>query len=111
MKLSCVFAPTMQTPDHIAVAEKLGYGRAWTFDTPQQSPDVFMTLTRAAERTTEIGLGPGVLVPSLRHRWHGGRAPRRARSPSSGARLIARSIRPVPGRSSPARGGCRSRRA
>jgi 5,10-methylenetetrahydromethanopterin reductase len=71
MKLSCVFAPTMQTPDHIAVAEKLGYGRAWTFDTPQQSPDVFMTLTRAAERTTEIGLGPGVLVPSLRHRWHG----------------------------------------
>jgi 5,10-methylenetetrahydromethanopterin reductase len=67
MKLSCVFAPTMQTPDHIAAAEKLGYGRAWTFDTPQQSPDVFMTLTRAAERTTEIGLGPGVLVPSLRH--------------------------------------------
>jgi 5,10-methylenetetrahydromethanopterin reductase len=67
MKLSCVFAPTMQTPDHITVAEKLGYGRAWTFDTPQQSPDVFMTLTRAAERTTEIGLGPGVLVPSLRH--------------------------------------------
>lgn len=67
MKLSCVFAPTMDTPDHIAVAEKLGYGRAWTFDTPQQSPDVFMTLARAAERTTEIGLGPGVLVPSLRH--------------------------------------------
>jgi 5,10-methylenetetrahydromethanopterin reductase len=67
MKLSCVFAPTMDTPDHIAVAEKLGYERAWTFDTPQQSPDVFMTLARAAERTTRIGLGPGVLVPSLRH--------------------------------------------
>jgi 5,10-methylenetetrahydromethanopterin reductase len=67
MKLSCVFAPTMDTPGHIAVAEKLGYERAWTFDTPQQSPDVFMTLARAAERTTRIGLGPGVLVPSLRH--------------------------------------------
>src|SRR5690242_5269841 len=67
MKLSCVFAPTMDTPDHIAAAEKLGYERAWTFDTPQQSPDVFMTLARAAERTTRIGLGPGVLVPSLRH--------------------------------------------
>lgn len=67
MKLSCVFAPTMDTPDHIAVAEKLGYERAWIFDTPQQSPDVFMTLARAAERTTRIGLGPGVLVPSLRH--------------------------------------------
>ena len=26
-----------------------------------------MTLARAAERTTRIGLGPGVLIPSLRH--------------------------------------------
>jgi len=57
----------MATPDHIAVAEKLGFERAWIFDTPQQSPDVFMTLARAAERTERIGLGPGVLVPSLRH--------------------------------------------
>ncbi|MGY0390628.1 LLM class flavin-dependent oxidoreductase [Nocardioides sp. WG-D5] len=67
MKLSCVFAPTIDTPEHIAIAEDLGYERAWTFDTPQQSPDVFMTLARAAERTNTIGLGPGVLVPSLRH--------------------------------------------
>ena len=67
MKLSCVFAPKMDTPDHIATAEALGYERAWIFDTPHQSPDVFMILARAAERTTRIGLGPGVLVPSLRH--------------------------------------------
>ena len=67
MKLSCVFAPMLDTPDNIAVAEALGYERAWVFDTPHQSPDVFMTLARAAERTTRIGLGPGVLVPSLRH--------------------------------------------
>jgi 5,10-methylenetetrahydromethanopterin reductase len=37
------------------------------YDTPQQSPDVWMTLALAAERTERIGLGPGVLVPSLRH--------------------------------------------
>lgn len=67
MKLSCVFAPLMDTPDNIAVAETLGFERAWIFDTPHQSPDVFMTLARAAERTDRIGLGPGVLVPSLRH--------------------------------------------
>jgi len=67
MKLSCVFAPLMDTPDNIAIAEKLGFERAWIFDTPHQSPDVFMTLCRAAERTDRIGLGPGVLVPSLRH--------------------------------------------
>jgi 5,10-methylenetetrahydromethanopterin reductase len=29
--------------------------------------DVWMTLARAAERTSTIGLGPSVLVPSLRH--------------------------------------------
>jgi 5,10-methylenetetrahydromethanopterin reductase len=67
MNLSCVFATLMDTPDNIAIAEKLGFERAWIFDTPQQSPDVFMTLCRAAERTDRIGLGPGVLVPSLRH--------------------------------------------
>src|SRR5437764_14413475 len=67
MKLSCVFAPLMDTPDHIAIAEQLGFERAWIFDTPHQSPDVFMTLALAAEGTDRIGLGPGVLVPSLRH--------------------------------------------
>jgi 5,10-methylenetetrahydromethanopterin reductase len=37
------------------------------FDTPQQSADVWMILALAAERTERIGLGPGVLVPALRH--------------------------------------------
>jgi len=67
MHFSCVLAPTLRSPEHIAVAEQLGYRRAWLFDTPQQSPDVWMTLGRAAELTDTIGLGPGVLVPSLRH--------------------------------------------
>nr|WP_277349019.1 LLM class flavin-dependent oxidoreductase [Streptomyces sp. HNM0575] len=49
------------------MAERLGYARAWVYDTPQQSPDVWMTLALAAERTERIGLGPGVLIPSLRH--------------------------------------------
>src|SRR6186997_244305 len=45
----------------------MGYDRAWIYDTPQQSPDVWMALALAAQRTERIGLGPGVLVPSLRH--------------------------------------------
>ncbi len=57
----------MDSPEHIALAEELGYERAWLYDTPQQSPDVWMMLALAAERTERIGLGPGVLVPSLRH--------------------------------------------
>jgi 5,10-methylenetetrahydromethanopterin reductase len=67
MQVSCAFPTALSSPDDIALAEELGYERAWVYDTPQQSPDVWMTLALAAERTERIGLGPGVLVPSLRH--------------------------------------------
>jgi len=67
MDLSCAFAPSMDTPDHVALAERLGYRRAWLYDSPALYPDVWMALALAAERTSTIGLGPAVLVPSLRH--------------------------------------------
>src|ERR1700759_870236 len=67
MEISCAFPTTLQSHEHIALAEELGYERAWLYDTPQQSPDVWMMLALAAERTERIGLGPGVLVPTLRH--------------------------------------------
>jgi len=67
MDISCAFPPIPGTPDHIALAEQLGYRRAWVYDTPALQLDVWMTLARAAERTTRIELGPGVLIPSLRH--------------------------------------------
>ena len=67
MDISCAFPTTLDTPDHIVMAEALGYERAWIYDTPQQSPDVWMTLALAAVRTQRIGLGPGVLIPTLRH--------------------------------------------
>jgi 5,10-methylenetetrahydromethanopterin reductase len=51
----------------VAIAEELGYQRAWLYDSPAVYPDVWMVLSRCAERTSRIGLGPGVLVPSLRH--------------------------------------------
>jgi 5,10-methylenetetrahydromethanopterin reductase len=67
MKISCAFPTTLDSHEHIALAEELGYEHAWLYDTPQQSPDVWMMLALAAERTERIGLGPGVLVPTLRH--------------------------------------------
>src|SRR5918994_2493052 len=67
MEISCAFPTALDSPDHIALAEELGYERAWLYDTPQQSTDVWVSLALAAERTSRIGLGPGVLVPSLRH--------------------------------------------
>lgn len=65
--ISCAFATSMDTPDHVVRAEQLGYRRAWLYDSPALYPEVFMTLTRCAERTSTIGLGTGVLIPSLRH--------------------------------------------
>ena len=67
IQISCAVPSALASPDNVALAEKLGYERAWFYDTPQQSPDVWMMLALAAERTERIGLGPGVLVPSLRH--------------------------------------------
>ena len=65
--LSCAFATSAASHEHARIAEDLGYARAWFYDSPALYPDVWVQLCRAAERTKRIGLGPGVLVPSLRH--------------------------------------------
>ncbi len=67
LDISCAFATSLDTPEHVRIAEELGYRRAWLDDSPALYPDVWITLALAAERTSRIGLGPGVLVPSLRH--------------------------------------------
>ena len=65
--ISCVFAPSLDTPAHIQLAERLGYRRAWCYDSPALYADPWMVLALAAGRTAGIGLGPASLVPSLRH--------------------------------------------
>ena len=65
--ISCVFAPSLDTPAHIELAERLGYRRAWCYDSPALCADPWMVLALAAARTRAIGLGPASLVPSLRH--------------------------------------------
>jgi 5,10-methylenetetrahydromethanopterin reductase len=67
VEISCAYPPVPQTPDHIALAESLGYAKAWVYDTPALQLDVWMTLALAGARTSRITLGPGVLIPSLRH--------------------------------------------
>src|SRR3954469_3415130 len=67
MDVSVAFPTALDSHENIALAEELGYARAWLYDTPQNSPDVWMALALAAERRSRIGLGPGVLVPSLGH--------------------------------------------
>jgi 5,10-methylenetetrahydromethanopterin reductase len=85
MEISCAFATSSDTPVHAEFAEALGYKRAWLYDSPAVYPDVWMVLSRCAERTSRIGLGPGVLVPSLRH-------------PMVNAAAIAELVRQAPGR-------------
>ncbi|MFI5953807.1 LLM class flavin-dependent oxidoreductase [Cryptosporangium sp. NPDC051539] len=67
MKLGCSFATSLATPEHIRIAEELGYERALCYDSPALYPDVWMALYRAAELTDRIVLGTGVLIPALRH--------------------------------------------
>lgn len=67
MKISAAFPPVPETPDHIVLAEELGYETAWVYDTPALQLDVWMTLALSGVRTDRIRLGPGVLIPSLRH--------------------------------------------
>lgn len=67
LKLSCAFNTSLQSHEHARIAEELGYQRAWFYDSPALYCDVWSQLSRAADRTQRIGLGPGVLVPSLRH--------------------------------------------
>jgi 5,10-methylenetetrahydromethanopterin reductase len=83
--LSCAFATSLETPAHVRAAEALGYHRAWCYDSPALYPDVWVTLALAAERTERIGLGPGVLVPALRH-------------PMTNAAAIATLVAMAPGR-------------
>ena len=67
MDLSCALVTNLDTPDLAVEAERLGYRRLWAYDSPAITGDVWIALALAAVRTSTIGLGPGVLVPSLRH--------------------------------------------
>jgi 5,10-methylenetetrahydromethanopterin reductase len=59
--------PTQDSAHHIAIAERLGYAGAYLFDTPFEGDDVWHQLHRAADLTSTIELGPGVLIPTQRH--------------------------------------------
>jgi len=47
-------------------AEELGFTDAWFYDTQLLNPDVFVAMALAAEYTSKIGLGTGVLIPTNR---------------------------------------------
>ena len=67
MEIGCLFPPTMETPEHVRVAEKLGYKYAYVYDSPAFLADPWITLARAAELTSDIRIGVAAITPRLRH--------------------------------------------
>lgn len=67
MEFSVAFPPGRDLVDYASLAETLGYQRVWVYDSPALYEDVWVALAEVAENTDEIGIGPAVLVPSLRH--------------------------------------------
>jgi 5,10-methylenetetrahydromethanopterin reductase len=67
MDISCAFPPNPDAVEHIVEAERIGYRRAWLYDSPALYGDVWAIMALAATRTERIGLGPAVLIPNLRH--------------------------------------------
>jgi hypothetical protein len=52
MDISCAFPPSLTIVQQVVLAERLGYRRAWVYDSPAFYGDVWVLLARAAERTT-----------------------------------------------------------
>ena len=50
MRISCAFAPSPDAVEHIVEAERLGYERAWLYDSPALYGDVWMIGALAAVR-------------------------------------------------------------
>jgi 5,10-methylenetetrahydromethanopterin reductase len=67
MEIGAIFAPTIDTPEHVQLAEELGYAYALVYDSPTFLADPWLTLAGAASRTTRIRVGVSVLTPRLRH--------------------------------------------
>jgi 5,10-methylenetetrahydromethanopterin reductase len=67
LEIGCIFPPTVDTPEHLALAERLGYAYGEVFDSPTLFADPWLTLGLAAERTSRIRLGICCITPYLRH--------------------------------------------
>lgn len=66
MDFGVAFASSTESWRWVKRAEELGFKDAWFYDTQLLNPDVFICMALAAEHTSSIGLGTGVLIPSNR---------------------------------------------
>jgi len=66
MDFGIAIAPGVDAWKTVGRAEELGFSHAWIYDTQLLCADVFVAMALAAEHTSRIMLGPGVLVPTNR---------------------------------------------
>ncbi len=66
MDFGIALAPGVDAWKVVEHAERLGFSHAWFYDTQMLCADVFVAMALAAERTSRIVLGTGVLVPTNR---------------------------------------------
>src|SRR5215475_2156756 len=66
MDFGVAFASNLDAWKTVRRAEELGISHAWFYDTQMLAPDIFATMALAAEHTSRIKLGLGVLVPTNR---------------------------------------------
>ena len=86
VEISCAFPPGPHVVDHIVEAERLGYERAWLFDSPALYGDIWVVAALAAQRTSRIALGPGGARSEPPAPAHAGERDRDARAARAGAR-------------------------
>ena len=66
MNFGIALASAVDSWKHVKRAEELGFSSSWFYDTQLLNPDIFICMALAAEKTSRIRLGTGVLIPSNR---------------------------------------------
>jgi 5,10-methylenetetrahydromethanopterin reductase len=66
MDFGIALAPGVDAWRWVQRAEALGFSHAWLYDTQLLCADFFVAAAVAAEKTSRIRIGPGVLVPTNR---------------------------------------------
>ena len=66
MDFGIALAPGVDAWRWVQRAEQLGFSHAWIYDTQLLCADFFVAAALAADRTSRIRIGPGVLVPTNR---------------------------------------------
>ena len=84
VEISCAFPPNPAAVEHVVEAERLGYARAWLYDSPALYGDIWMIAALCATRTSRIGLGPGRARSESSPSAHAGECDRDARTARAG---------------------------